>query len=65
MNNDVNLYAVCVFLQCFLTVQLVSSIIPSSILMQYTQGHSAGFTAKTNVDTKQDAHNAVVSNFLI
>ena len=44
-------------------MQLVSSIIPSSILTQYTQGHSAGFTAKMNLDTKQDAHNAVVSNF--
>ena len=49
----------------FFTVQLVSSIIPSSILMQCTQGHSTGFTAKRNVDTKQDAHNAAVSNFLI
>ncbi|KAJ7370994.1 DEATH domain [Desmophyllum pertusum] len=39
--------------------QLISSIIPSSILTQYTQGNSAGVTAKTNLDTMQDAHNAV------
>ena len=45
----------------FLTVQLFSNIIPPSFLLaQYKQGQSG--LSKTSLDSKQESHNAVVSN---
>ena len=58
------LYSFILFMIVILTVQLISSIIPPSILLaQYNQGHSG--LSKTSLDSKQEPHNTIVSNLRV